>query len=172
MKYFEKTLEEVNKYKGKIIKVDERLVKLPNGKQAKREIVKHPGGVAILAYKTKDTVLLVEQFRNPLGKSILEIPAGKLEYKEDIEACGRRELEEETGYKAGKFNYLGKIATTPGFCDEYIYLYKAEDLFQGKIGGDEDEFIDVHEVEIEKVKDMIKNGKIIDSKTISVFMMI
>ncbi|WMJ81873.1 NUDIX hydrolase [Clostridium sp. MB40-C1] len=172
MKYLEKTLEEKNQFKGKIITLDIKTVELPNGKISEREIVKHPGGVAILAYKTDDTIILVEQFRSPIEKNLLEIPAGKLEKGEDIETCCRRELEEETGYKAGRITFLGKIVTSPGFCDECIYIFKAEDLYEGQIGGDEDEFINLYEVEVEKVKDMIKKGEIIDAKTISAFMLI
>ncbi|KEI07084.1 NUDIX hydrolase [Clostridium botulinum] len=167
MNFTEKTIDEVNKYNGKIIKLDIRTVELPNGKTSTREIVKHPGGVAILAFKDKDTILLVEQFRNPLENTILEIPAGKLEPNEEIEICGRRELEEEIGYKANKFTYLGKIVTSPGFCNECIYIYKAEELYEGIIGGDEDEFINTHEIKIEKLKEMIKNGDVIDGKTIA-----
>ncbi|MCY6959979.1 NUDIX hydrolase [Clostridium brassicae] len=172
MKCLEKTLEEKNQFKGKILTLDIKTVELPNGKISEREIVKHPGGVAILAYKTDNTIILVEQFRSPIEKNILEIPAGKLEKGEDIETCCRRELEEETGYKAGKITFLGKIVTSPGFCDEYIHIFKAEDLYEGQIGGDEDEFINLHEVEVQKVKDMIKKGEIIDAKTISAFMLI
>lgn len=172
MKYLEKTIREEEEYNGKIVHLYKRTVELPNGKTAIREVVKHPGGVAIVAFKDKDTLILVEQFRNPIQNTILEIPAGKLEKGEDIETCGRRELEEETGYKAKKFTYIGKIVTTPGFCDEYIYIYKAEELYSGNIGGDEDEFIGLHEVKLDKIKDMIKNGKIIDAKSISAFMMI
>ena len=167
MIFNEKTINEVNEFTGKILKLDVRTVELPNGKTSKREIVKHPGGVAILAFKDKDTVLLVEQFRNPLGKTILEIPASKLEPNEEIEVCGRRELEEETGYKSNKFTYLGKIVTSPGFCDECIYIYKAEELYKGNIGGDEDEFINNYEIKLDRLREMIKNGEIIDGKTIA-----
>lgn len=167
----EKTLDTKNIYRGKIIEVNLKTVQLPNGKKAKREIVNHPGGVAILAYKDKDTILLVEQFRKPVEKKLLELPAGKIEKGEEIEICGIRELEEETGYKANKFKYLGKIVTSPGFCDEYIYIYKAEDLYKGNMGlEDEDEFINVKELKVDKVKEMIKKGEIVDAKTISAFM--
>ncbi len=172
MDLVEKTLDSKNIYKGKIIEVNLHTVKLPNGKEAKREIVNHSGGVAVLAYKDKDTILLVEQFRKPIEQNLLEIPAGKIENGEDIEICGIRELEEETGYKANKFKYLGKIVTSPGFCDEYIYIYKAEDLYKGDDSlGDEDEFINLKEVKVNKVKDMIRSGEIIDAKTISAFML-
>lgn len=171
MNFNEKTLEVKNIYKGKIIDVNVHTVELPNGRKSGREIVNHSGGVAIIAYKDKDTILLVEQFRKPIEKIILELPAGKIEKDEDIELCGIRELEEETGYKAKEFSYLGKVVTSPGFCNEYIYIYKAENLYKGKDNlGDEDEFINVREMKIEKIKEMIKSGEIIDAKTISAFM--
>lgn len=169
----EKTIKKDIIYSGKIIEVNLQTVKLPNGRESKREIVNHPGGVAILAYKDSDTLFMVEQFRKPIEKSILEIPAGKIEKNEDIKVCGMRELEEETGYKARKFEYIGKIVTSPGFCDEYIYFFKAEDLYKGRNDiGDEDEFINVKEVKVSRIKDMIKKGEIIDAKTICAFMMI
>ncbi|MBI6873029.1 NUDIX hydrolase [Clostridium aciditolerans] len=171
MNFNEKTLEVKNIYNGKIIDVDVHTVELPNGRKSSREIVNHSGGVAIIAYKDKDTILLVEQFRKPIEKVILELPAGKIEKDEDIELCGIRELEEETGYKAKEFSYLGKMVTSPGFCNEYIYIYKAENLYKGKDNlADEDEFINVREMKIEKIKEMIKSGEIIDAKTISAFM--
>lgn len=170
MNFEEKTIEKSNIYTGKVVKLDVETVDLPNGKQSKREIVRHPGGVAILAYKDDNTILMVEQFRKPLDKTLLELPAGKLEPGEDTEVCAKRELEEETGYKAEEFSYLGKIVTSPGFCDEYIYLYEAKKLYKGIIGGDDDEFINVYEYNVDTVKDMIKQGKIFDAKTICAFM--
>lgn len=167
MNFYEKTIDEKLVYKGKFIDVVNQTVELPNKRQTSRDIVRHPGGVAVLAYKDKDTILIVEQFRKPFDKVFLEIPAGKIEKGEDTESCGKRELEEETGYKARKFTYLGKIATTPGFTDEYIYIYKAEELYKGKIGGDEDEFINVKEIKKGKLKAMIKSGEIVDSKTLA-----
>lgn len=172
MEFDEKTLESKNIYSGKIIKVNLQKVKLPNGREAKREIVNHPGGVAILAYKDSNTILLVEQFRKPIEQRLLEVPAGKIEEGEKPEVCAIRELEEETGYKAKKFDYLGKIVTSPGFCDEYIYLYKAQDLYKGNDNlQDEDEFINLKEFNVEKVKQMIKEGQITDAKTIAIFML-
>lgn len=171
MDFNEKTLEVKNIYNGKIIDVNIHTVELPNGRKSNREIVNHSGGVAIIAYKDKDTILLVEQFRKPIERIILELPAGKIEKNEDIQLCGIRELEEETGYKAKDFSYLGKVVTSPGFCDEYIYIYKAENLYKGQDNlGDEDEFINVREIKIEKIKEMIKSGEIIDAKTISALM--
>ncbi|KAA8674913.1 NUDIX hydrolase [Clostridium sp. MT-14] len=173
MDFSEKTIKKDMIYSGKIIEVNLQTVVLPNGRKSKREVVNHPGGVAILAYKDSDTVFMVEQFRKPIERNILEIPAGKIEKDEDIKTCGMRELEEEIGYKARKFEYIGKVVTSPGFCDEYIYIFKAEDLYKGRDDiGDEDEFINIKEVKIGEIKDMIKNGEIIDAKTICAFMMI
>lgn len=172
LNFSEKTIEENSIYEGKIIKLIKQKVELPNGLESEREIVRHPGGVAILAFKDKETILLVEQFRKPIDKMLIEIPAGKLEKGEDPRDCGIRELEEETGYKAKNFTYLGKFVTAPGFCDEYIYLFKAEDLYNGVKGGDDDEFINLREVNINTVKEMIKNGEIEDSKTIAALMYI
>ncbi len=168
----EETVNKKKIYEGKIIELYLHKVKLQNGKFADREVITHPGGVAILAYKDSETILMVEQYRKPVEKVLLELPAGKLEKNEDTSECGKRELEEETGYKAKSFEYLGKIVTSPGFCNEYIYLYKAENLYAGKIGGDDDEFLNVKEVKIKNIKEMIKTGQIIDAKTISCFMYI
>ncbi|GAA0124740.1 NUDIX hydrolase [Clostridium sp. CTA-19] len=167
MKFYEETISTNYIHKGKILNLKIEEVKLPNGKTSKREIVEHRGAVAILAFKDENTILLVSQFRKPLNETILEIPAGKLEIGEEPVICAQRELEEETGYKAENLKFLGKIATTPGFSDEIIYIYKATDLYDGTIGGDEDEFIDVKEITIDKLKEKIKNGEVIDGKTIA-----
>lgn len=173
MDFIERTIDEDVIYSGKVVKLTLQNVMLPDGRKAKREIIRHSGGVAIIAFKDKDTVLLVEQYRKPIDKMLLEIPAGKIENGEDIEACGIRELEEETGYKSNKFTYLGKIVTSPGFADEYIYIYRADDVYKGRDDiGDADEFINIHEVSLSKIKEMIKNGEIIDAKTICAFMQI
>jgi len=166
LSYNEKTISKENIFNGNIIALDVHTVELQNGKKSTREVISHPGGVAILAFTDKDTILLVEQFRKPVEMNLLELPAGKLEYGEDPETCGIRELEEETGYKAKKFSYIGKIVTSPGFCNEYIYLYKAEELIPGEMKLDEDEFLNVKEVKLQQVKVDILNGKIIDAKTI------
>ena len=172
MDFTEKTLN-VNKiYEGRILDLEEVEVLLPDGKSAKREIVRHNGAVAIIAYKDDETVLFVEQYRKAVEKVLLEIPAGKIEKGEDVKLCAMRELEEETGYRSDNLTYLGKIVASPGFCDEYIYIYKAEDLYPGdETLGDEDEFIGLREIKVEDVKGMIKDGRIEDAKTICAFMM-
>lgn len=163
----EKTIEEDLKYEGSFIKVVKQVVKLPDGNTSTRDIVRHPGGVAVAALFDDDTILLVEQYRKPIDKVTLELPAGKRENGDDPKICGIRELEEETGLKAEKFEFLGKIATSPGFCDEYIYLYRAEGLYKGQINRDDDEFINVKKIKIKEFKEMIRRGEITDAKTIA-----
>lgn len=172
MDLVEKTLSKEDIFEGKIIKVEVERVKLPNGKESTREIVRHQGGVAIIAFKDKETILMVEQFRKPINSLLLELPAGKIEKNEDLKKCAIRELQEETGYKPNKIEYIGKVVTSPGFCDEYIYIFKAEDLVKEELPCDDDEFINLHEYKLSEVKQMIKQGNITDAKTISAFMLI
>lgn len=172
MDFTEILIERKEVYKGDFLVIENLKVKLPDGNVGRRDVVRHPGAVAILAFIDNETILLVEQFRIALNKTMLEIPAGKLEKGEIPLECAHRELEEETGYKAGKLEYLGTIATGAGFTDEIIHIYKASELFKGVKGGDEDEFIESTECKIHEVEDMIKNGKIIDAKTISSLMYI
>lgn len=172
MKFYEKTISEKSVYEGKIVNVELLEVELPNGKISKREIVRHRGAVAVVAVTENNKILLVEQFRKALDRTILEMPAGKLEEGEEPIECGIRELEEETGYKVDKENVqlLGKIHVSPGYCDECIYIIKAENLKPGQMGGDEDGFININEYTKEEIIKMIVDGKITDSKTISSFM--
>ena len=109
---------------------------------------------------------MVKQYRKPIEKAIIELPAGKLDKNEDIEVCGRRELEEETGYKAKEFTYLGYMYPSPGFDDEVTHLYLARDLYKGKVNLDEDEYLDVYKYDISEVKEMIMNNEINDAKTV------
>lgn len=167
MDLFEKTLKEEYKYKGKVINLKVQQVELPNGKISSREIVEHPGAVAIVPFLDDNTIILTEQFRKALDEVLIEIPAGKIDKGEAPKKCGIRELEEETGYRAEKFEYLGKIVAAPGFTDEIIYLYKATDLYKGKTNMDEDEFINLKTFTLDEVKAMVKSGEIIDGKTIA-----
>ena len=165
----EKVLNEKLIYKGSFIDVLNINVELPNGKNTSRDIIKHSGATAIIPFIDEENIILVEQFRLALNKNLLEIPAGKLDKGEEPIKCAKRELQEETGYIANNLEYLGCMATAPGFCDEIIYLYKASDLTIGNKNEDDDEFTNVKIVNINKVKEMIKNGEIIDGKTISIF---
>lgn len=172
MDFTEILIEKNEVYKGDFLVIENLKVKLPDGNTGRRDVVRHPGAVAILAFIDNETILLVEQFRIALNKTMLEIPAGKLEKGEAPLECAHRELEEETGYRAGTLKFVGTIATGAGFTDEIIHIYKASELFKGIKGGDEDEFIEVTDYNINEVKTMIKDGKIIDAKTISSLMYI
>lgn len=170
MRYEEKQLTSENVYDGKIMTVQRDEVELANGKKSFREVVRHSGGVVILAMKDSDTILMVRQFRYPIGETVYEVPAGKLEKGEDPDYAARRELEEETGYKAEKWTNLGYINTSPGFCDEKLYLYKAENLTYVGEHPDEGEIISAIEMNLSDVNSKIKNGEINDAKTLCVIL--
>lgn len=166
MEFKEKTLDSQMMYDGRIIKVYKDNVELADGKKSFREVVRHSGGVVILAIKDYDKILLVKQYRYPIGETVLELPAGKLEKGEDPFEAAKRELEEETGYCANKWTDLGYISTSPGFSDEKLYLYLAQDLEYTHCHPDEGEIIQAFEYKYDDVLKMIDNGEINDAKTI------
>ncbi len=163
----EKQLTSTLLYKGKIIEVYRDEVEVENGTTSIREVVRHNGGVAILAI-IDGQVLLVEQYRYPNATKTLEIPAGKLEKGEDPKLCGIRELEEETGYSCKDATLLTKAFPTPGYVDEILHIYQANDIFtvENPMTGDDDEFITVVKINVEDAYNMIKSGDIVDAKTI------
>ena len=142
----EKTLSKKMGFDGELLKLEVEVVELPNGKTATREIIRHPGAVAIVCLNEENKIVLVRQFRKPLDKTLLEIPAGKLEYSEDHLECAKRELLEETGYIAKSWKKLGQTVTAPGFTDETIHLFLATDVTSGTAQPDEDEFLQVENV--------------------------
>lgn len=166
MEFNEKTLQSNVVYDGRIITVLSDSVELADGHKSFREVVKHSGGVVILAFKDEDTILLVKQYRYPIGETVLELPAGKLEKGEDPFEAAKREFEEETGYCANKWTDLGYINTSPGFSDEKLYLYLAQDLEYTHCHPDEGEIIQAYEYKYDDVLKMIDNGEINDAKTI------
>lgn len=166
MKFTEKTLNSQMVYDGRIVKVYKDDVELADGHKSFREVVRHSGGVVIIAFKDKNTILLVKQYRYPIAKTVLELPAGKLEKGEDPFEAAKRELEEETGYCANKWTDLGYINTSPGFSDEKLYLYLAQDLEFTQCHPDEGEIIQAIKYKYEDVLEMIENGEINDAKTI------
>jgi len=167
MKQFEeKTLSETKAFDGKFIKASVYDVELSKGKRAIREVMHHPGGVVVVAQKDENTILMVKQYRYPIKQVSLELPAGRLEPNENPDLAIKRELEEETGYIAKTWKSLGHIFTTPGICDEKLYLYYATDLEFKKQTPDEGEIIEYFEYKIDKVFELIKTGKINDAKTI------
>jgi len=152
-------------FEGKIISLQVDTVRLPDGKTATREVVRHPGAVAVLALHD-GKMLVVDQFRQALGRCEIEIPAGKLEPGEDPIEAAIRELEEETGYRCGEIKRLQSFYTSPGFADEIIHLYVTEHLEIGEMAPDEDEFLEVSEITLEEAYRYIHEGRISDAKTI------
>ena len=154
-------------YDGKILHVERWQVTCPNGRSAVREIVVHKGAAAVVPVYPDGTTLLVRQHRVAVDRVTLEIPAGKLDSAgEDPHDCAVRELEEETGLRAGRMTLLTSLLTTPGFCTEKIAIYLAQDLSQGQTHPDEDEFLSLVRMPLEEAVAMIMRGEIRDGKTI------
>lgn len=166
MIFQEKTMKSDKVYEGKVINLRVDTVELPDKKYSKREVIEHPGSVAIVSLTKDNKIVLVKQYRKPVERFLLELPAGKMEINEEPRETALRELEEETGYKAGKLEYLIEIFPTPGISDEKIYLFLARDLEEGKLNLDPGEFIDIEEIEISQLEKMILRGEIMDAKTI------
>ncbi len=163
----EKTLSSSYLYRGKIVNVRQDRVALSENREAFREIVEHPGAVAILALDNKGGVILVKQHRQPAGKILLEIPAGKLEPDEDPLKCAQRELLEETGLKGSKWQKLFSFYPSPGFCDEIIHLFQAKGLETAlSPTSDPEERIATVASSLQEAWEMIEKGDIKDGKTI------
>lgn len=162
----EKTLQEEILYSGKILNLKKLRVELENGIQADREIVEHNGAVAVIAER-EGKMLFVKQFRKAYEEYVLEIPAGKLEIGEEPLTCAKRELEEETGYRAEEWKLLQLVYPSPGFCTEKIYLFQAGNLSQGVAGPDEDENLEVHWLTLAEVKHRVHAGEIRDAKSLA-----
>ena len=156
-------------FKGKILNVSVKKVRLPNGYLANIEIVKHPGAVLIVPLLRKNKIIMLRQFRPVINSYIYELPAGTLEKGESPAACAHREIIEETGYKSSKFTKLGSIIPVPGYSTEKIFIYKAQNLIKTKQLHQKDEVIETFVFTKKQVKKMFKEGKIIDAKTICAF---
>lgn len=166
MKLQEETLTQTCRFEGRIIRVRTDTVRLPNGAEAGREVVEHPGGVCVAPLTEDGDLLFVRQYRYPYGETVLELPAGKRDRDgEDPLTCGKRELLEETGATAENYTFLGKVYPTPGFCNEIIYLYLATDLQFGEAQPDEDEFVEVERIPLQRAVQMVMNNEIPDAKT-------
>ncbi len=165
MNLIEKTVEKKYIYKGRIINLRSDTAELPNGKQALREVVEHPGGVTVAALTDENELMFVRQFRYPYSEVILEIPAGKLEKGEDPFEAGKRELREETGAIAENYIDIGKFYPTPGYCGEIIHMYAATGLTFTSLDLDEDEFLAPERIPLEKAVQMVLDNEIRDGKT-------
>lgn len=155
-------------FKGGLLHVKRDEVLLPNGQQSFREYIVHPGAVVILAFLDNGKLLFERQFRYPLGKVFLELPAGKIDPGEHILATAQRELREETGYTAGEWNYLGLLHPCIGYSDERIEIFEARGLrLAGEQELDHNEFLELVELSPEEAKNAVFSGLITDAKTIS-----
>jgi ADP-ribose pyrophosphatase len=162
----EKQLKREEIFKGNVLHVIRDTVELPNGKPATREVCLHIGAVAVIALTDDGQVIVERQFRYPHGKVFLEIPAGKLDTKDEIPLeAAKRELREETGALAEKFTYLGRLIPSVAILSEVIHLYLAEGLTFGERELDEDEFLDVEKIPLDTLYEMVLRGEIEDAKT-------
>lgn len=162
---YETTIDSTVLYDGKILRVEKDNVQLEDGTKTIREVVRHPGGVCVLALTDQNEVLLVRQFRYPHLAVTVEIPAGKLEYGENPEECGRRELLEECGCTADTFDYLGKLYPTPAYDSEVIRVYLAKGLHYNAQKLDAGEFLDVERMPFEEVLRHVMEDEYPDAKT-------
>jgi ADP-ribose pyrophosphatase len=154
-------------YRGKVFDVIVDNIKYNSGNSGVREVAVHPGGAVIVPVKEDGKIIFVKQFRYPLKRTLLELPAGKLDPNEDPLNCAVRELEEETGYLANNVIKLGAINTTPGFCTEVLHIYLAKDLVPGQHRREEGEYgMEVYEYTLQEIDEKIKSGELSDAKSI------
>ncbi len=164
MSFNEKTISSEIKYKGKILNLRIDTVESVNG-ESTREIVEHSGGAVVLPLLPNKNVVMIRQFRKPIERDVLEIPAGKIEQGESPEETAFRELREETGYKANNMTLLTKMYPSVGYSEELLYIYLATDLEPGETDFDENEDIDTYSYHIDDLYEMVMEGKIQDAKT-------
>lgn len=171
MKNF-KVIKSETLFRGKVFDLQVDHIEYNSGNPGVREIAIHPGGAVVVPIKDDGRIIFVKQFRYPLQKVLLELPAGKLETGEDPLKCAVRELEEETGYKAREITKLGAIYTTPGFCTEILHIYMAKGLTPGNHNREEGEHgMEVLELTREEIEEKIRNGELVDAKSLSGLLM-
>ena len=157
-------------YAGKIVNLVVDHVRYDSGNESVREIIEHPGGSVVLAVFENDDILLVQQFRYPIGGEVIELPAGKLDAKEDPQHCAERELREETGYLAGRWAKLTTMMTTPGFCNERLHIFMAQDLSlspQGQSLEEGEQTIKLLRIPLVEAIAMVERNEIVDGKSIA-----
>jgi len=163
----EETLSSRKVFEGRALKLRVDTVKLPSGRETTREIVEHENCVAIVALDDADNILLVRQFRKPVEKDLLEIPAGGIDPGETPEDAVRREMREETGFLPRKVEKLGGFYSSPGFCTEYLHLYLASDLITSPLQAEDSESISLVRVPLTQIPGLIASGAICDAKSIA-----
>jgi ADP-ribose pyrophosphatase len=162
----EKTIESKRVFEGRLVNLRVDRVELPNGRETTREVVEHRGAVAIVPMLDHEKIVLVRQFRQPVGRAILEIPAGTLEAGEDPYDCARRELAEEIGYHPRKLTRMFYSYLAPGYSTEMLHTFLAEDLEKVEENRDADEFLEIVTINLRDAVEMIRSGEIIDAKSI------
>jgi ADP-ribose pyrophosphatase len=163
----EETLSSRRIYRGRAVNLRVDTVRLASGRQTTREIVEHEEVVAIVAVDDKDNVLLVKQFRKPVEKELLEIPAGGIDPGETPEDAVRREMREETGFLPQRVARLGGFYSAPGFCTEYLYLYLATDLVHSPLQAEDTQSISLVRVPLGQIPELIASCAIVDAKSIA-----
>jgi ADP-ribose pyrophosphatase len=164
-------------YSGRVLNLDLDTVTFPNGSTGQLEMIRHPGASAVLPFLddpdgANPRVVLIRQFRHATDDFIYEIPAGRLDAGETPQTCAARELAEETGYSAARFELLTTIYTTPGFTDERIHLFMATGLEPGLHRREADEFLELHRLPWDEVQGLIRTGRIVDGKTLTAIMFV
>ncbi|MBQ4602833.1 MAG: NUDIX hydrolase [Clostridia bacterium] len=165
MELFEKKISGENIFDGVVLHVRKDTVELPNGNTSIREYIHHNGAVCVIPITDKGEIILERQFRYPIGRVVTEIPAGKLEIGEDRVEAAKRELEEETGYKAGKMEYIGEFLGSPAILEERITMYLATELTKTETNLDEDEFLEVFRMPLEEAYERVMANEFADAKT-------
>ena len=153
-------------YLGRVVRLYVDTVRLPDGREAQREIVRHPGAVAMVPVLPSGEVVLVRQYRHAAGRVLLEIPAGTLEPDEEPEEAASRELQEEIGYEPGSLIRLAGEYTAPGYTTELIHIYLATGLKPSSLAQDSDEFLEVVRLPLDEAVRRVEDGTIEDGKTI------
>lgn len=155
------------KFRGKVFDLQVDEIVYDSGREGIWEVAVHPGGAVVVPVKDDGKIVMVKQFRYPMQKQLIELPAGKLNKDEDPLVCAIRELEEETGYRSDNVFKLGSICTSPGFCTEVLHIYLAKDLIPGNHNREEGEYgMEIFEFTLNEVEEKISSGEIIDAKTI------
>lgn len=163
----EKVISSKIVYQGRVARLRVDTVRMADGRETIREIIEHDECVAIIAIDADDNVLLVKQYRHPIGRELLEIPAGGIDPGEDAETAVRREMREETGYLPQKIVRLTGFYSAPGFCTEYLHLYLATDLTPGRLFAEDTDDIELIRMPVSQVTGLIESGKICDAKSIA-----
>ena len=162
----EKVIASKQVYRGRRIGLRVDTVEMPSGRQTTREIAEYPNCVAVVAIDTDNSVVLVRQYRHPVGRELLEVPAGGVDEGEAPRDTALRELEEETGYRAGKTERIGGVYAAPGYSTEFMHLFLATELVPGESRVEEDEIIEVVPVPLKRIRGLIQSGEICDGKSV------